>query len=156
MFDEASALFGTIKMCKTTQGELAARLGVSQSYIANKLRLLKLSPTMREAIIENGLSERHARALLRIGEEKERRLALSRICAERLTVADSEAMIDDMLLFEAPRRIRDGDKDAKITRIKGLIESAVYALSSSGVSAESAISQIDGRLVITLAIDGIA
>lgn len=153
MFDEASALYGTIKMCKTTQGELASKLGVSQSYIANKLRLLKLSMQMRELIIESGLSERHARALLRLDEEKERRLALARICAERLNVAESEAMIDELILERTPKRIKDGRREEKIARLRALIDSSVISLRSSGISAHSEFSQHGGRLLITLDIE---
>ena len=153
MFDEANALFGTIKMCKTTQSALAARLGVSQSYIANKLRLLKLSPPMREAIVESGLSERHARALLRIREERGRRLALARICAERLTVAESEALIDDIAISEIPRAISIADRDLKIERIRGLIDASVNSLKSSGIYARSDVMREGGRLVITLDIE---
>ena len=156
MFDEANALFGTIKMCKTTQSELAERLGVSQSYIANKLRLLKLSPPMREAIVESGLSERHARALLRIREERGRRLALARISAERLTVAESEALIDDIAISEIPRAISNADRDLKIERIRGLIDASVNSLKSSGIYARSDFLREGGRLVITLDIEDAA
>ena len=48
MFEEARALYGTIKMCGVTQEEIAKKLSVSQSYVANKLRLLKFSARMQE------------------------------------------------------------------------------------------------------------
>ena len=156
MFDEANALFGTIKMCKTTQSELAARLGVSQSYIANKLRLLKLSPDMRDQIVESGLSERHARALLKIREERGRRLALARISAERLNVSESEALIDDIAISEIPTSISNSDRDLKIERIRSLIDASVSSLQSSGIYARSDFSREGGRLIITLDIEDAA
>ena len=68
MFDEARAIRSTMELCHLTQGELARQLGVSQSYVANKLRLLKFSQKMTEKIRSSGISERHARALLRLIE----------------------------------------------------------------------------------------
>ena len=68
MFDEAKAIRSTMELCHLTQGELARQLGVSQSYVANKLRLLKFSEKMTEKIRSSGISERHARALLRLVE----------------------------------------------------------------------------------------
>ena len=53
MFDEARAMSGTLLLCKITQRELAERLGVSQSYVANKIRLLSLSPDMEKKITES-------------------------------------------------------------------------------------------------------
>ena len=70
MFDEARAIRSTMELCHLTQSELARQLGVSQSYVANKLRLLKFSEKMAEKIRAAGLSERHARALLRLIESE--------------------------------------------------------------------------------------
>ena len=66
MFDEARALSGTIKMRGISQSEMAKMLGVSQSYIANKLRLLTLDDGLKAKICESNLTERHARAILRL------------------------------------------------------------------------------------------
>ncbi len=94
IFEEARALYGTIKMCGITQQEIARRLGVSQSYIANKLRLLKFSIGMQEKITESGLCERLARALLRIKDERVQESALSQITERRMTVAEGEALVE--------------------------------------------------------------
>lgn len=61
-FEEAECYKALLDELKLTQEELASRLGKSQSFIANKLRILKLSPEVREAVGLYGLSERHARA----------------------------------------------------------------------------------------------
>ena len=100
MFEEALALNGTIKMCALTQGQIAKRLGVSQSYIANKLRLLNFSPRMQERILEYGLCERQARALLRIRDERLAEGALCEMAKKNMTVSESEALVDALLSQE--------------------------------------------------------
>ena len=57
MFDEARAMSGTLKLCNITQKELAKSMGVSQSYVANKLRLLSFSPYVEKLIKKHGISE---------------------------------------------------------------------------------------------------
>ena len=61
MFEQASALASLLQEWHITQEEAAKRLGISQSYLANKLRLLKLSPQEQNEILEYKLTERHAR-----------------------------------------------------------------------------------------------
>ena len=96
MFEEARALHGTIKMCGMTQQEISKKLGVSQSYIANKLRLLKFSERMQERIKECGLCERLARALLRIKDERLQDSALTQMTERRMTVEEGEALVDKL------------------------------------------------------------
>ena len=153
MFEEATALFGTIRICKTTQEEFAARLGVSQSYIANKLRLLRFSPYMRELILDSALSERHARALLRLEDEPSQKAALLRISAGSLTVAESEAMIEEMVAMAIPKKLASTPNECRIERVCDMIDSSVYVLNSCGINAEKRLSRDGGRLYITLAID---
>ena len=68
--EEAEAYYNLINDHKFTQEELAKRMGKKQSTIANKLRLLKLSEKVRTLCLENNLTERHARALLSLPDEK--------------------------------------------------------------------------------------
>ena len=87
--------------------ELAERLGKSQSAVANKLRLLRLSPACVTLLREGGLSERHARALLRLSDENERLAALRVIIERGCNVAQAEAYIESVLQRAAvtpPRR----------------------------------------------------
>ena len=72
MFKEAESLACMLEKRKLKQRELAESLGVSPSYIANKLRLLNYSAEMRKIITDSGLSERHARALLRLNDKEKR------------------------------------------------------------------------------------
>ena len=79
-----------------SQSEAAARLGIAQSTLSNKLRLLRLSDGVQSRIISSGLSERYARALLRLPEER-RQEALDRIIADELTLKQTEEYIFDLL-----------------------------------------------------------
>jgi len=80
-----------------TQEELARRLGKSQSTIANKLRLLRLPDSIRNHISREILTERHARALLRLPDAASQEKVAKRIVAERLTVQETEELIARML-----------------------------------------------------------
>ena len=86
-FEEAAAIAAYLRQSGVTQEEAAALLGRSPSALANKLRLLRLSPDCRSLLVENGLSERHARALLRLDDPEERLSALRHIIRAGLNVA---------------------------------------------------------------------
>ncbi len=79
------------------QEQLAKKLGKSQSAIANKLRLLNLSDNVQEALLENKISERHARSLLKIKNKKLQDMMLKKIIRERLTVRRTDEEIINML-----------------------------------------------------------
>ena len=72
------------------QAELAKRLGLSQSAISNKLRLLTLAPQVQDAVINNEISERHARSLLKVSDHTNQKILLKKIVTERLTVKKLE------------------------------------------------------------------
>ena len=80
-----------------SQEGLAQKVGKSQSSIANTLRLLNLSDDVQEALLENKISERHARSLLKLKDEKQQVEMLNRIINERLTVRKTDEEIDKML-----------------------------------------------------------
>ena len=82
MFEEAASIQSLISLTGMTQEACAKKLSVSQSYVANKLRLLRLSEGEQEKIEENGLTERHARALLRLEDKEEREEVLLARMAE--------------------------------------------------------------------------
>lgn len=95
--EEAQGLARLMKQYGLSQEQAAARVGKSQSAVANKLRLLKHSQRILQAMRDNNLSERHARALLRLEEESDRWQALQYIIANDLTVAKTEQYIDSLL-----------------------------------------------------------
>ena len=111
MFEEARALQGTLRMCGMSQGQIAKKLGVSQSYIANKLRLLKFSSRMQERIKEYGLCERQARALLRLRDERLQSCALTQMEGRHLTVAESEALVESLMEKEEIRAPKPPELD---------------------------------------------
>ena len=86
-----------LDMGYVNQEELAQKVGKSQSSIANTLRLLNLSDEVQEALLENKISERHARSLLKIKDNDEQVKMLNRIINERLTVRKTDEEIDKML-----------------------------------------------------------
>lgn len=105
--EEAEAIARLITACGLSQEQAAQKLGCSQSAVANKLRLLRLSDECVVLLRKNALTERHARALLRLSDEQQRLDALRHIVAQGLNVAQSEAYIDALLAraqSESPKK----------------------------------------------------
>ncbi len=96
-FEEAAAIADYLRRSGSTQEDAAAQLGRSPSAVANKLRLLRMSPSCRELLISRGLTERHARALLRLEDEEERLAAARHIAERHLNVAQTEQYIERRL-----------------------------------------------------------
>lgn len=96
-FEEAIAYSSILDSFNITQSELAERIGKSQSSIANKLRLLKFNPNVRNAIIVTNLSERHARALLKIEDDELLLRIIEQIVNKKLNVASTERLVDRTL-----------------------------------------------------------
>lgn len=80
-----------------TQEELAVRLGKSQSAIANKLRVLRLSPVVKQAMTEARMTERHARTLLKLKDEKTQLDVIEKVRARSLSVKDTERLVEKTL-----------------------------------------------------------
>ena len=97
MFEQAAAFRMLMEEFSLTQEEIARKLGVSQSSVANKLRLLKLSRQEQERILETELTERHARAILRLKTAEQRDRMLQAIHTHRLNVADTERWVEEAL-----------------------------------------------------------
>ena len=93
--DEAQAYVQLMKVNNLTQTELAEQMGKTQSYIANKIRLLKLTPKVQGFLIDKKISQRHGRALLALNEE-DQDTAVSEIIKNGLTVKETEEMVKDL------------------------------------------------------------
>lgn len=154
MFDEARSLLGMMRMCRITQGELAKKLGVSQSYIANKLRLLKFTPEMQEKISRAGLTERHARALLRL-EDKPQRLeeAFDAVTRRALNVEKTEALVDFLHDGTAPERIGRAELHSRIDTFKDTLKASIESLVRLGIEAKQSTDFYGTKTYITICID---
>lgn len=103
-FEVAEGIQRLIQDYELTQSEAAQQLGYSQSAVANKLRLLRLPEEERRRMQQAGLTERHARALLRLEDDALREQALERMIAEHMTVARSERLVEELLAGRVRRR----------------------------------------------------
>ena len=95
-FEEALAIRTLITEFRLTQAEVAVQLGMANSTVSNKLRLLKLSPEIQARLISADLTERHARALLRLTSEQ-RDGALDKIIADGLNLSQTEELVENIL-----------------------------------------------------------
>ncbi|MBP5156003.1 MAG: ParB/RepB/Spo0J family partition protein [Clostridia bacterium] len=154
-FEEAAAIRNYLLLTGKTQGEAAKMLSLSQPALSNKLRLLKLSEQERLLIEENRLSERHARAIVRIGDPRDRRRALLCVINDELSAAETESLSEAIIrlpageYFEAvrngrtntPARAAQKEHTARKGVLKDIrplyntIEKAVKFLNEAGRSA---------------------
>lgn len=95
--EESLGYENLIKEHNFTQQQLAEKLGKNQSTIANKLRILKLPDTVKQYLVENGLTERHARALLKLPSEELMMNIVQKVVKLELTVKKTEKLINDTL-----------------------------------------------------------
>ena len=152
MFDEARSLSCMVKMRKMTQRQIAESLGLTQSYISNKLRLLQLDERTQRKIRESGLTERHARALLRLDNASDREIILNRICSEGLSVSKTEALVDLFYSKRAPERIGKAKRIRASDEFIDNVENGVKVLSSLGVSVEKSVSYHGAKIYLTVVI----
>lgn len=138
MFEQANAILNLLRVWQITQEEAARRLGMSQSYLANKIRLLKLSQEEQSDIIENKLSERHARALLRVDDIELRQKVLRTVIAKKLNVAQTEELIVEAMKPRQPsRKIRRTFVAKDIRLFINTIDHAVDAMKTAGIQAQT-------------------
>lgn len=155
MFEEARAMQGTIELCRITQSQLAKSLGVTQSYVANKLRLLKLSDKVQGLIIANNVNERIARTLLQLEDEQMQLQVLDKVIECSLTVRECEAMVNARLLGTVRKLATASDNSEHIDVFARMLKDSVDTLVSLGVDAKQRISIQGKKLYITVCINGI-
>ncbi len=139
LFEEAEALEKLTTVYGMSQSETAVKLGIAQSTLSNKLRILKLDEKIRESIEKARLSERHARALLRI-EVSRRAEALDYIIANGLTVSQTEEYIEELInpkikkeTIEPTRKFAIGDVRLFYNSLSKLVDT----LQNAGVDAKT-------------------
>ena len=157
--EEAEGLQRLIRMFGMSQEEAARRIGKSQSAVANKLRLLKLPPDVLEALRQNGLSERHGRALLRRPDGESQRAALAVILENHMTVAAADAYIDALLSppEEAPpppekkeRRRTFVLKDVRL--FLNTVTRSIDLMKQGGIDAGMKREETEDALILTISI----
>ena len=149
--DVAAACRRILDRYPITQERLAASLSCSPSALANRLRLLKLPPAVRDAVRAAGLSERHARALLRLGGEADQ-LALCAQAAEgRLSVEQLERRIDERLR-DAPKRSRPRAALADNRLVVNALMDTVRRLERIGIPVKSRVEEAEGcvQVIVTI------
>lgn len=102
-FEEAIAINELITTYGLTQQEAAKKLGKAQSTVANKLRLLRFSDAERNILAGNNISERQARALIRIDDENERIKVLGEVVRKKLNLEQTEQLVNEVLSGEKKR-----------------------------------------------------
>ena len=150
--EESQAYYTIMQDYGYTQQELANTLGKNQSTIANKLRVLKLSSTIQKILIENSLTERHARALLKLPDEKFQLVALEKVIKQELTVKKTEQLIEQMLVditrdnmikHKSNQKVKSYIKDMRL--VTNTITQAVSMIQKAGVDAKYTMQeQVDG------------
>ena len=167
-FEEAEGIKRLIDMYGLSQEEASRRLGKSQPAVANKLRILRLDERTRELLRQNGLTERHARALLRVENAGARREVLDIITERGLNVAQTDAYIDELLTGSCARLIpqaQAGEKAPDAARSNRLvyivkdvrmflntIERAVEVMRGAGVAADMEKEDREGEIVLKISI----
>ena len=158
--EEAEGYANLISDYSMTQEQLARQVGKSQSAVANKLRLLRLPESAQRLMLENGLTERHARALLRLNREDIQLEALERVIKGNLNVKKTEDLIEGML-NPGKRRGTAGAKAKRkrafakpfvrdIRIFKNTIKQAVDVMNGAGLSADYDVEERDGGCLISI------
>lgn len=153
MFEEARAMRTMIDMRSLTQSELARRMGVSQSYVANKLRLLGFSDELQALILKCGLSERHARAVLKLKDEGSRADIIEKIRTMRLSVAAAEVLIDNAIVDEMPKTLANFCARDRLERFEEIISETAKSLKSYGYKVRKKTDRLGNKRYITVYIE---
>ena len=132
--EEAEAYKKLLEIGGTTQNELAKSLGKSQSFIANKLRLLKLAPKVINRLREGKITERHARAVLSLKEDDQEKL-IEQVISQKLNVKQTEARVKQKI---GPEKVKaqsfQFSKD--LTQARDEVGKSIQAIEQSGIRVE--------------------
>ena len=158
--EEALGISQLIRMFGMSQEEAARRIGKSQSAVANKLRLLKLPSDVLESLRQNGLTERHGRALLRLPNPVAQRAALEYIVDNGLTVAATDAYIDALLSEPEEAEQKDEEKPEKrrtfvlkdVRVFLNTLSRSIDLMKQGGIDAGIQREETDDSLILTISI----
>lgn len=153
-WEEAEALDTLIRTYRLSQEEAARRIGKSQPAVANKLRLLKLSPACLNKLRAARLTERHARALLRLEGEAAQLTALDYIISQGLNVAQTDAYIDALLSPAQPKHQKRKPtyiiKDVRL--FLNTVTRGLSMMKTAGVDARCRREETDQAILLTIEI----
>ncbi len=145
--EEAEGYNNLISEHGFTQEELAQKIGKSQSTIANKIRLLKLPPLVKKILSDNNLTERHARALLKLHDEQLQLKVLKRVSEKGMNVKKTEELVEKAIerYSKSPEEQRENAPEKKFTKairdiriFVNTIRQAIDLMKKSGVNAKAA------------------
>ena len=145
--EEAKGISGLMTQWSMSQEQVARLIGKSQSAVANKLRLLRHSNPVLEALRAGNLTERHARALLKLQSEQEKLLAIQEIIAQGMGVARTERYIEE-LLSGRPKRQRGANLGAFLNSL----DQSLAKMQQSGIAAISERRETESQIVLTITI----
>ena len=152
--EEAAAIAHLVQRWGLSQEEAARKLGKSQSAVANKLRLLRLPSAVVELLQQGDLSERHARALLRLADEEEQLAAAKTIIARGLNVAQTEEYIELLLrkiqVTPPHRRPTFILKDVRL--FLNSLDRSLSLMRSAGVDAACGRQDTEDEILLTIRI----
>ncbi len=154
--EEATGLRQLIDRFGLSQEEAARRIGKSQSAVANKLRLLRLPADVLDLLRENGLSERHGRALLRLPDAQAQRDALAVILERGMTVAAADAYIDALL--SAPEKASEPERVRRTFVLKDVriflntLSRSIDLMKQGGIDAGMRREETEDALILTISI----
>ncbi len=152
--EQAEGIRRLIAEYNLSQEEAAQGLGLSQSAVANKLRILRLEPEILDALRRAGCTERHARALLALGDAEARSEAARTVIEEGLTVAETEALVAEMR-EERPAPPSKGRRKLVLRDVRiflNTIREAVKLMKSAGVDVSAEEQESGDGLTVTVRI----
>lgn len=153
-WEEAQAIARLISRYGLSQEEAARRLGRAQPTVANKLRLLRLPEDVRALLRENGLTERHARALLRLQDPEVQRRAAGDMVRRRMNVAQAEAYVEKLLQSAqvTPPRGRSTYIIKDVRLFLNSVDRGLHLMRQAGVDAGWNRQDTDREILLTIRI----
>jgi ParB family chromosome partitioning protein len=145
--EEARGISRLMEKGEMSQEQAARFLGKSQSAVANKLRILRHSPEVLELLQKANLTERHARALLKLPNEREKIAAIGEILRLNMSVAQTEKYIDKCLLGQ-----KEAQPQKKLGSFLNGITRYLQKMQSQGVPAITERRETDSQIVLTITI----
>ena len=145
--EEAAGIARLIQQWNMSQEQIAKLLGKSQSAIANKLRILKHSDAILNALRETGLTERHARALLKLKSDEDKRSAIQEIHRQSMSVVQTEKYIDALLSQKETKASKPN-----VSVFLNNLTQSLQKMQLGGIPAVSERKETESQIVLTITI----